>query len=373
MNYRIFDEIIQQSFEGKVNLKEKLGLGDDYRRTIEITDNTFIKRNAYYLKIKYVIRNILGFTYQDKSIIGFIMANRIKIEKREMKFGKWLLNEISKQKKQTEVDNYLAKDYWNKVTLQDCLSLLMEQTSSLNSQIVITANPLDMFLASECCSYDSCYNIGGAYNSGCLAYIRDNTTFMVFVKSKSKNIEAEKINNYPFWKDGRSWCHLVNNDVLAMGRKFGNITQSQIKSVADILTKEISGEKWYSKTSKLPLPNKYLDGQRSIYRDKFSKVCATGSYFSAMEVPPKLETKAARCLCCGELVGQTNYFFCPNCYSKSVDVVLGLPRTEIEQPSLIQNNGILRQQRSPALYADWFTITPTPIILPRLNVDDIQF
>jgi len=85
----------------------------------------------------------------------------------------------------------------------------------LSKWVCISANPLDMLLASEFCSYTSCFSLSGGRSQTILSYMITTFTGMAYITAEP---------NFDAHKHGRSWFFHDDPDHFVLGRRYGEIT-----------------------------------------------------------------------------------------------------------------------------------------------------
>jgi hypothetical protein len=105
------------------------------------------------------------------------------------------------------------------------LSRIGDELAKSKQYICISVNPLDFMLSAtrQVCDFTSCHSLDGMHAHGNSGYVRDDHTVLVFLARR-------KDEAFPFFKTGRAWVYIGQDDQILMGRAYGRGVTRQLAS-----------------------------------------------------------------------------------------------------------------------------------------------
>jgi len=102
------------------------------------------------------------------------------------------------------------------ISINTLLARICDALAQQRSHLCISVNPLDFLLSATrgACDFSSCHSLDGCHSVGNSAYVRDPQTVLVFSVSPDRT-------EFPFFKTGRAWLYIGEDDQICMGRLYG--------------------------------------------------------------------------------------------------------------------------------------------------------
>lgn len=309
--FKYLDEAIGQSFLNKAWIIEKLGLnkGNDYRLSFVLPSNEDNRPLAVALlkDIEQLTKGMykfldLSFMWQGK--------NKIRVSK-----ALSVAYDIYVGMPSNEKNVFTGMLQVMRVAYSNFFSLCEEARRDRKSEILhkinvwygdyikngrvghISANPYDYFTLSDdsdrYCSYTSCVRPNGEYSNTLIHYLCGNNMLPFFITE----VDKEK-------KIGRC-CIYLSNDIVATGRYFGSMFDSDALLARDKV-QEAFGGTWAVKGS---IDNKYICNDSTGYVD-FGYGVVTVRKDADFE---KIYVENGICLACGGELDSSKDLICNVC------------------------------------------------------------
>lgn len=264
LDFKYMDKFLDEAFEAKSDLKTLLQLGPDLRREYRISGSNVISESHMYQILSSYIntlyndasRNRNNLTAKHRQLLNPLMEkdtsgrtlaemvgdNLINVDGRDLKFSRYLTQFCTNESfveflNKSPLRGHLNGKYQ---TYDTFISAVFEHASNSKRALVISANPLDIMLASDKFGTTrSCHSLDGDRSSGNTVLALSKFTGIVMLRQESP---AE----YPFQKVARMWLHIDRdtNQKFVLGKAYGNIQQTQIQEIAGIISKTINDSPW---------------------------------------------------------------------------------------------------------------------------------
>ena len=309
INY--LDEAIEKSFERKAWIIEKLGLNadNDYRLSFALTSNESNRPLAVALlkDIEQLTKGMykfldLSFMWQGK--------NKIRVSK-----ALSVAYDIYVGMPSNEKNVFTGMSQVMRVAYSNFFSLCEETRRARKQEILhkvnvwygdyikngrtghISANPFDYFTLSDdsdkYCSFTSCVRPSGEYSNTLVHYLCGNNMLPFFITEVGKD---KKI--------GRC-CMYLSNDIVATGRYFGSMFDSDALIARDKVQEALGGH-WVVKGS---ISEEYIVNDSTGYVD-FGYGVVTVRKDADFE---KIYIESGICLACGEELDTSKDLICNDC------------------------------------------------------------
>ena len=262
------ENILQKSFEIKKELKEILGLGDDYRREFSVKSSDGLTSSPAYQVFVSVIQHV----YANKAVRGTtkfndlqlnfmarannfldgknnnlrdcIVNNRIHVGSREQRFTKWLLGWMTQEMYEAVLPRFRGTGEYEKLrgkakeSLEALVTQMVEDGQNTQRRVMITANPLDILLSSTCAGFRSCHALDGEWASGNVGYTQTPFVFMIAM------LQPHPV-AFPYMKISRMFGYLKmpENDRFVLARAYGTFGAAQIDQVTNEITNILKARK----------------------------------------------------------------------------------------------------------------------------------
>lgn len=330
---------IKNALMMKSRIKQIMGLGDDYRTEVVTMDPYLLRDNHTYSLFKLFVN--CGHVpeivkYSEATITNAIVTNQWIKGTQKIKLSKFLMREVKREvwadwvadKERIHADDQKNQSLrvWD-----NFVSALFEEARSMKRSVIVSANPLDFFLASEQCGFESCYAFDGAHANAIIAKLRDDFSFMAFAVDNAEE-------GYPYYKHGRMWCYLPDNAAgaprlkLVLGKVYGNISEPQVRAISNHLTNRIAEHyglesRWVGRSDfdveSKSYPVDHVEGaghkkntheEFSVYFDlDISRYAYHKSLADTSPNPPMLSFNRSICLMCGCDTDHGGAFMCAAC------------------------------------------------------------
>ena len=335
LDFKYMDTFLMDSFKAKGLLRDRLGLGEDFRREIRIDASNVVAESVFFRIFKRYIERLFndasshrnGLSQKHREMIAplitqdgknrtlaqMVAANLITMQAREMKFSRYLTQFCTNETFASHLlqDKEREKLNGRYQTYETFTSALFEHAGNAKRAMVISANPMDIMLCSEKFGTTrSCHSLDGEWANGNICYALSDFTAIIFLRQ-------EEPKEFPYTKVGRMLLYLdkeTNFRRFVMGRAYGNVEASQVQEIATLITEMISKEPW-AILAGATMPDNRIGGPRGfggqgprpLYFDQATSVFAAAIATSSKEeilsnqhdVMPFFLFPGAKCLECG--------------------------------------------------------------------------
>jgi hypothetical protein len=248
--------VVMRGLEAKKHLVPALGLGPDHRARFTIPAIDAVTANPRARALANFMLSA-GLVNNGPDAYAAIALNEMALdEKRTMRLTKFLTRAFADKDKgagHREAWEQTRRSYYNipeTETFEATVSRVMDEMASASIDVVISANPLDILLASERCGYTSCYQFSGCHANGAIACAIDSFTVIAF-------LDSSRSKAYPFHKRGRMFAYIPDFKRFVIANTYGNVATAQVRLISERISTALAQH--------LALPNTWKAKSRDVH------------------------------------------------------------------------------------------------------------
>jgi hypothetical protein len=339
--------IINAGYTAKQHIWSALSLPDNGRLWIKCDDPASLRASSAFSDVKGLMQ-ALGEQSDTQTILDILRTNTVKSGQ---KFTRFLIEACNTKPEAVEyltglgyVDTPVYKKDPNnrsKNLLDDngnpiptgqirrapevFANAVGDSIDKTKKPVMISANPLDILLASNESKYTSCHAIQGIgngstnYYGGTVSYaMSKNTLIMASVQDVKQG--------YPYYKTGRQWVYFGDDlNAMVFGKTYGFVPTPITDQIGQELGAKISAYKGEPNTWNDGVPDSYprekANAPNNVYFDGHSitKVvwnASTGITDVKDALPTLNFVRASNCVSCGQATTAAQKGLCSTCASK---------------------------------------------------------